>query len=579
MIRLALISFLLVALHATAQICPSRFDSLKKEITIAKDANSKARSLNELASLYLEAHDYPAAKGILNQAKQENKKSPNQTTKALLMIAEARILDHEDASNASADSIQKAVNILRSEDDELALGRALLALGHVYSSKGSFMLAIEQLYAAKAIFEKHDDHYLIAKSLLELSIVFHHRFDYEKSGEVLTQLFNLNLSSSGCLHKHALATAYNGYGVLLYNQKKFEEAETFYNKALSSFEELECTFHQLLCLINLGSIHGQQGHSEKMEKYYLQAMAIAQRIGADKQMVTIYSSLGVLAYREKDDRETAEQYLFKAINLAKELKNSYRLSICYNSMYRYYDYYNETAPAFNFYRKHVSLRDSVSNKKIEKQIAHLEMSYEISAKDRQIELLEFETERTEKQKMLAILIAVFVLIIGVVMFVIFRQKNTLITLRNQQLEIDMELKNREMVAKMMNLAEKNNLIQGLVEKLRTLQKNSKVENQKLIQQLMIELKMSQDQKLWVEFELHFTDVHPKYYKAIEEVHGSLTPNEKKLCAFLKLNLSTKDISAITYQSVNSIEMARGRLRQKFGITNTDTSLTAFLSAI
>jgi len=58
----------------------------------------------------------------------------------------------------------------------------------------------------------------------------------------------------------------------------------------------------------------------------------------------------------------------------------------------------------------------------------------------------------------------------------------------------------------------------------------------------------------------------------------LTVNEKRLCAFLRLNLTTKEIAAITHQSIKSINMARFRMRKKMNL-ETDVDLVAYLSAL
>ena len=70
-----------------------------------------------------------------------------------------------------------------------------------------------------------------------------------------------------------------------------------------------------------------------------------------------------------------------------------------------------------------------------------------------------------------------------------------------------------------------------------------------------------------------------FYKALNKKFPDLTNNERKLCAFLRLNMSTKEISAITFQSVHSITIARSRLRKKLNITHSDISLTDFLLSI
>ncbi|MBI4646098.1 MAG: hypothetical protein HY738_05735 [Bacteroidia bacterium] len=70
---------------------------------------------------------------------------------------------------------------------------------------------------------------------------------------------------------------------------------------------------------------------------------------------------------------------------------------------------------------------------------------------------------------------------------------------------------------------------------------------------------------WQEFELYFGQVHQSFYKNLNQKYPSLTPNEQKICAFLKLNMSNKEISAITFKTENSIKKARLRLRKKIGI--------------
>jgi DNA-binding CsgD family transcriptional regulator len=71
-------------------------------------------------------------------------------------------------------------------------------------------------------------------------------------------------------------------------------------------------------------------------------------------------------------------------------------------------------------------------------------------------------------------------------------------------------------------------------------------------------------------------VHIEFYEKLQSKFPDLTTNERKLCAFLRLNMTTKEISAITNQSLNSIEMARHRLRKKLNIDNSQVNLTTFL---
>ncbi len=93
-----------------------------------------------------------------------------------------------------------------------------------------------------------------------------------------------------------------------------------------------------------------------------------------------------------------------------------------------------------------------------------------------------------------------------------------------------------------------------------------------------ELQSFTDIDTWKEFELRFQEVHSDFYTKLNDSFPNLTNNEKKLCAFLRLNMTTKEISAITYQSITSITVARSRLRKKIGI-DKDENLVSFLESL
>jgi DNA-binding CsgD family transcriptional regulator/tetratricopeptide (TPR) repeat protein len=86
-------------------------------------------------------------------------------------------------------------------------------------------------------------------------------------------------------------------------------------------------------------------------------------------------------------------------------------------------------------------------------------------------------------------------------------------------------------------------------------------------------------KAWEEFEYRFQQIHSGFYERLRQSHPELTMNERRLCAFLRLDMTTKEISDITGQSIRAIKMARVRLRSKLGLTNTDQEIFDFLSGL
>ncbi len=85
-----------------------------------------------------------------------------------------------------------------------------------------------------------------------------------------------------------------------------------------------------------------------------------------------------------------------------------------------------------------------------------------------------------------------------------------------------------------------------------------------------------DIKSWNEFEIRFKEVHEDFYQKLSSRYPELSPGDIRLCSFLKLNLSTKEISEITGQSISAIEKARYRLRKKLKINNKTDNLTTFM---
>ena len=73
------------------------------------------------------------------------------------------------------------------------------------------------------------------------------------------------------------------------------------------------------------------------------------------------------------------------------------------------------------------------------------------------------------------------------------------------------------------------------------------------------------------------DFNNDFYSRLLKDFPNLTLNERRLCAFLKMNMTTKDIAEITRQSISGINKARTRLRNKLGITGDGVSIQEFLS--
>ncbi|MBE0637533.1 MAG: PAS domain-containing protein [Bacteroidales bacterium] len=155
-------------------------------------------------------------------------------------------------------------------------------------------------------------------------------------------------------------------------------------------------------------------------------------------------------------------------------------------------------------------------------------------------------------------------------------ERSLLEKEKEQLELDLESKNRDLNSKIAQLIEKTGLVQTVMGQLEHLIETQPENIEEELKEIVNNLRQDKTEDFWSQFELTFRQVNQSFYDKIYQSYPKLSNNEKKISAFLKMNLSTKDISNITHQSVRSIEMARTRLRKKLNLNRSD-NLTAFLS--
>ena len=126
-----------------------------------------------------------------------------------------------------------------------------------------------------------------------------------------------------------------------------------------------------------------------------------------------------------------------------------------------------------------------------------------------------------------------------------------------------------MVFNVSKILTKNQVINKVAKQLMDKSENFKLSNRKLIKDIVRELKQSMDENGWHEFEIRFTQVHESFYTKLDQEFPDLTKTERKLCALLKLGMSSKEIATITMIRPESVDTARSRLRKKLGLTGED----------
>lgn len=135
----------------------------------------------------------------------------------------------------------------------------------------------------------------------------------------------------------------------------------------------------------------------------------------------------------------------------------------------------------------------------------------------------------------------------------------LMKVKNLQLEQDFESKNRELAVSTMNLIKKNELLSMIKDDL----KKTGESNDKNVKSVITTInKNINEDDTWDMFKEAFNNADKDFLKKVKKAHPLLTPNDLRLCAYLRLNLSSKEIAPLLNISVRSVEIKRYRLRKK-----------------
>ncbi|WP_281309838.1 helix-turn-helix and ligand-binding sensor domain-containing protein [Flavobacterium flavigenum] len=135
----------------------------------------------------------------------------------------------------------------------------------------------------------------------------------------------------------------------------------------------------------------------------------------------------------------------------------------------------------------------------------------------------------------------------------------LMKLRNEQLSQDVDNKNRELAVSTMSLNSKNELLAFIKEDLK---KTAQDDNRNIKSVIRTINDNITEEDSWKVFKEAFDNADKDFLKRIKQLHPLLTPNDLRLCAYLRLNLSSKEIAPLFNISVRSVEIKRYRLRKK-----------------
>ena len=407
---------------------------------------------------------------------------------------------------------------------------------------------------------------------------------YQKCLEIVRQIAQLNKSYPTT---RKLVVLYLNIGSVHLSRYNFDEAKSSFLKALEMNRLLNDPLIDGMLYNNLGIVYKEHKDFAESFRYYNRALAIREAMHDTAAIAQTYNNLGdawcLTGHYDKaiEILNSALEMSRKSAHLRSQMKAANFLSLAYEKTGNY-------AKALGMQKLFKTLHDSIiSNEKVQ-NTTRLELQYQYEKQQKENQLREeIVLAKAERKKLIFMIISGILFFSIVILFLLNRNqrmkmrhaktiqeslelehKNLL--MEKQQLQMELDFRNKELSTHVIYLLRKNEFISSIINKLLTVKRSMEgPENDSWIQDILREMQSNVDNTVWGEFEVRFQQVHQDFYEKLREKYPDLTPNEIKICAFLKLNMTTKDISAITFQTVKSIQVARNRLRKKMGISRDE----------
>ena len=488
----------------------------------------------------------------------------------------------QDSLNKAQMEYNYAIPLLQQAGEFSKLIRVYLNLGNRFVEKGNYPEAMNYYLKGFSLSEQTADSTYLPNLFNNLGVVYLNINDHQKALEYYTKALPLFEKLKDTMN---IAGATTNIGSIYIQLKDYDIARQYYQKGYEIFRQIDYPAGQAHALFKLGLLDIKQARYEDALKNLFDSRRFQEanpdNAPGSRSLFMAETNINIgIAYLMQENYVEAEQKLLDGYHVALEEGQISLIALAGENLSKLYRQKGNFEEALDYYTTFKMYSDSLFNEDNIRKLTQLEMQNEFEASIREAEIGRLEKEQ-EKKRLLIIYITTIVgllliLTIVALLLKLENKKKKEVELERKRLFEKLEHTNKELTTYVMYLLKKNEFILTIIEKLKKARLDAKPENKKVMAELIAELKSNTDTVSWEEFEVRFQQVHTDFYTRLSKQYPDLTNNEIRLCAFFKLNMTSKEIAALTYQSLNSIKVARYRLRKKLKMEQEE-SLVSFLA--
>lgn len=395
--------------------------------------------------------------------------------------------------------------------------------------------------------------------------------------------FPLTHDTSGYLGLiyHSLGSAYERLG-------RLDSAEHYHRLALEERLRTGNVVYLPGSYLSVAGLELERGNLAQSHAYYLRSLAIADSTGNRQAEVLAELGLGRWHSVANKDARSAEECYLRAKGIAAGLSDKSFYLKALEALLELKKQAGEYEAALGIGEEVTALKDTLASWERGRITRSLEVQFEVAEKDRRLAGLQSERDIASLTNAILGMGIGFVVLVaaGTILFlrkshrrdmVLLRTQEELarITndqqrLREQQMRNELEFKESQLSAMALQMLQKNEL---LLELKARLDQESALSKDAALNRIMSK-GLNQD-KEWADFNAYFEGINKNFYVRLKQAFPDISPNDLKICALIKLNLSIKEMAGILNISADSVKTARYRLRKKLQLS-TEDNLTDFI---
>lgn len=478
----------------------------------------------------------------------------------------------------SLDFALNALEISLEENNQSDLLHTYNQLGKVYFYVGMFENCYTNWHNAHLLAMEISDKLEISNTSFNLAALFIVIEEYDKAQDYLSKVrpYYFSKDSPDFLLKQL--NVINNQALIHHKKGEINQAQKVFEEGISITEKLENKSNGLSFLNAYVSFLIEQ-------KKYPLAIEILSNINqinneSDNYNAQIDATIQfkyAKIYEELNSNEKAKQHLNNGFELAKSINSISLLKEFNFYFYKIHKAEKNTEKALVFKERYDSLFQLEQINESKLAIVRDEFKEELIKFQNQYDSKAF---KLTKQKTIIYSLALFIILTLLYYLIhqsIKRKKEKSYSKSNiNTLEKKVKIKEKEIITLELKQIQQRGIFEKIISQLQsnTSEKKSYAEDKSVINSLNKERK-----SLWEEFELRFNQTESDFYTQLEKQSQELTKNERRLCALIRLDFSSKEIAHINNQSLRSVEIARTRIRKKLNLTNTKIKLDLFLKQL